>query len=385
MNIVKNKKIAIIGGGPGGLTLGRLLQMNGANVNVYERDFNEDVRVQGATLDLHEESGLRALLNAGLMEAFKANYRPGADKMRITDNHATIFYDDHKEVSKETFGGKFSRLEIDRGPLRKILLQSLEPGTVIWESHFLKMAQVGTGWKLEFKNGTTATADIVIGADGANSAIRPLITPLKPFYSGVTAVEGHVYDAETTTPKIYEMVKGGKIFAFGGEKDFIVSATGDGSLDFYSSWKTGENWVSDSGIDFANKAQVISWFKQAFSEWDSIWLELFENAKSPFIPRPIYCMPLDQTWDALPNLTLVGDAAHLMPPFAGEGVNMAMLDALELSECLIDSECKDVQSSIAAYEKQMRARASEAARESLENTKWMHSENAMARMMEMFR
>ena len=83
----------------------------------------------------------------------------------------------------------------------------------------------------------------------------------------------------------------------------------------------------------------------------------FENAKTPFIPRLIYSMPLDQTWETLPNLTLIGDAAHVMPPFAGEGANMAMLDALELSEYLTDENCKTLQEAISVYEHHMRKRA----------------------------
>src|SRR6478736_5843288 len=102
--LLQNKKIAIIGGGPGGLTLARLLQLKGINVKVYERDFSRDVRVQGATLDLHHESGLKALEEAGLMDAFKANYRPNADRLRIVDENAQIFLDDHSEESTGDFG-----------------------------------------------------------------------------------------------------------------------------------------------------------------------------------------------------------------------------------------------------------------------------------------
>ena len=151
----QNKKIAIVGGGPGGLTLARLLQIKDADVRVFERDFNKEVRVQGATLDLHEESGLAALEKAGLMDAFKANFRPGAEMMRITDHQATIFYDEHAELSEKTFGGKYYRPEIDRGPLRHILLESLKPGTVVWDSHFVSMDKKDAGWQLNFKNGNT--------------------------------------------------------------------------------------------------------------------------------------------------------------------------------------------------------------------------------------
>ncbi|MDB5136524.1 MAG: FAD-dependent monooxygenase [Mucilaginibacter sp.] len=377
MNIIKNKEIAIVGGGPGGLTLARLLQMSGVDVKVYERDISKDARSQGATLDLHEESGLAALRKAGLMEAFRANYRPGADKLRIMDKNAQIIIDEHAGTKDET-----DRPEIDRGPLQQILLDSLLPGTVIWDSHFISLAQQNDAVKLDFKNGTSAFADIVIAADGANSKIRPYITHVKPFYAGITAVEGAIYHSETASPKIHKLLSGGKIFAMGDEKSLILSAKGDGSLAFYTGCKTSEYWYRDGGINFSDKAQVIAWFKEEFSGWDTVWLELFENANAPFVPRPQYCMPLDQTWETLPNLTMLGDAAHLMPPYAGEGVNMAMLDALELSKCLTGDNFPDVRSAIAVYEKQMRIRAAETAMDTMESTAALHSPGAISFLME---
>jgi 2-polyprenyl-6-methoxyphenol hydroxylase-like FAD-dependent oxidoreductase len=379
MHTISNKKIAIVGGGPGGLTLARLLQLSAANVNVYERDVNKDVRVQGATLDLHDDSGLMALRKAGLMDAFKANFRPGADKIRIIDKNANILLDEDVNEKDEMF-----RPEIDRGPLRNILLASLQPNTVIWNSYLIAMEQINNTWKLEFQNGTTALADIVIAADGTNSKIRPLITSVRPFYAGVTIVEGAVYNAEIAAPKIHQLLNGGKIFAMGDEKTLIVSSKGDGSLVFYTGCKTDEYWFRNSGIDFTDKTQVLTWFQQEFSGWDSIWLELFENADTPFILRPQYCMPLDQTWNTLPNLTMLGDAAHVMPPYAGEGVNMAMLDALELSNCLTNETFPDLQTAIAFYEKQMLTRFAEVAAVTLAQTASLHSPDAIANMIEMF-
>ncbi|QIP16931.1 FAD-dependent monooxygenase [Spirosoma aureum] len=377
MNILNNKKIAIVGGGPGGLTLARLLQMSGVDVQVYERDMHKDARPKGATLDLHEESGLAALHEAGLMEAFNANYRPGADKLRIVDKNATILFDDDANGKEET-----ARPEIDRGPLQTILLDSLQPTTVVWNSHFVSLSPQNDSWKLDFKNGTSVIADVVIAADGANSKIRPYITPIKPFYSGVTGIEGTVYQSETASPTIHELLNGGKIFAMSDEKSLIVSSKGDGSLVFYTGCKTDEYWSQESGIDFSDKAQVLAWFKVTYSGWDSVWEELFDNATAPFVPRPFYCMPLDQTWKALPNLTMLGDAAHLMPPYAGEGVNMAMLDALELSKCLTSDDFPDIQSAIASYEKQMRTRASATAFATLESTAALHSPEAISFLME---
>jgi 2-polyprenyl-6-methoxyphenol hydroxylase-like FAD-dependent oxidoreductase len=353
--------------------------MNGANVKVYERDINREARVQGATLDLHQESGLEALRQAGLTEAFTANYRPGAGRLRVLDKQAMIRLDDHERNLFEE-----DRPEIDRGPLREILLDSLQPDTVVWNSHFQSMKPVGDSWMLRFKNGSTALADIVIAADGANSKIRPFITPIKPFYSGITIVEGAVHNSETASPNIHKLLKGGKIFALDDSKSLIVSAKGDGSLAFYTGCKTDESWSTTSGINFNDNAQVLAWFQNEFTGWAPVWSELIINAEPHFIPRPQYCMPLNQSWKALPNLTMIGDAAHLMPPYAGEGVNMAMQDALELSLCLTSSQFADVQSAIAHYEQHMRARASEAAQMTLDSTAMLHSPDSLNNLIELF-
>jgi len=350
--------------------------MSGADVTVYERDANQNARQQGATLDLHQESGLRALEQAGLTEAFKANYRPGAEKLRIMNKTAGMVLDEHLKPRQENL-----RPEIDRGPLQQILLDSLRAGTVIWGSHFETLTPQNGSWKLTFKSGASAMADLVIAADGANSKLRPYITPVKPYYYGITVLEGVIYASATASPKIHRLLKGGKIFALGDEKSLVVSSKGDGSLVFYTGCKTPEYWSRESGIDFSDKAQVLNWFKTEYAGWDMVWQELFENAAMPFVVRPQYCMPPGQTWQTLPNITMLGDAAHLMPPFAGEGVNMAMLDALELSNCLTGDKFPEVYSAIAAFEKQMCKRASEAANESLYAAEELHSANAIAFIM----
>lgn len=382
--VIKDKRIAIVGGGPGGLTLARLLQLKGADVTVYDRDINRDARLQGGALDLHAESGLAALDKAGLMEEFKAHYRPGAELTRVVDNQATIHSDQHAEANTETFGSKYHRPEIDRGPLRNLLLDSLKPGTVVWDSHILSVERTAGAWKLVFENGNSALADLVIGADGANSKMRPFVTEVKPFWTGITMLEGSIKDAEKTAPTIHRLLKGGKIFAYGNEKTLIVSSKGDGSLGFATSCKTSEFWYKESGIDFTDNRQVLAWFKQEFSEWSSAWHELFESETTLFIPRPQYCMPLNQVWEAQSDITLIGDAAHWMPPFAGEGVNMAMLDALQLSEALTDPAWTDAKAAIASYEKQMFRRFAKIGQTTLFNTAWMHQPKALDTMLSMF-
>jgi 2-polyprenyl-6-methoxyphenol hydroxylase-like FAD-dependent oxidoreductase len=382
--LLENKQVAIIGGGPGGLTLARLLQLQNANVKVYERDLNKDARVQGSPLDLHDESGLAAIHKADLFEEFKNNFMPGADKTLILDENAKIFFSDHETNVEEDFGNEYFRPEIDRGALRKILLEFLQPETIVWNSHFISMEPQNEGWLLSFKNGESFYADIVIGSDGANSKIRPYITDIKAFYSGITMLEGNVYESKKATPVIDSLLNGGKIMAFGNAKNILLGQKGDGALGFYASFKAPENWAVTNGLDYSDKSQILEWFKKEYPEWSNIWYELFENVSVPFIPRPIYCMPLDQDWKTLPNVTIIGDAAHVMPPFAGEGANMAMRDALELSEYLTSDQYKTVQEAISNYEISMRKRASKAAQESLENGEKMHSENSLTTMLEFF-
>lgn len=382
--LLANKQVAIVGGGPGGLTLARLLQLKGVNVKVYERDMDKDARLVGSPLDMHEGSGMAALIKAGLLDEFKKNFRPGADKKIIVNEQAVIQFSDHDTKPVEDFGNAAFHPEIDRGPLRNILLDSLQPGTILWNRHFISLEAAGEGWQLRFKNADPAYADIVIAADGANSRIRPYLTDARPFYTGITMLEGNVHNAEKSVPTIYTLLNGGKLMAFGNEKNLLMGLKANGDLTFYATFKPAANWAASSGLEYSDNKQMLAWFRETYTGWSSAWYQLFEKASTPFIPRPITCMPLDQSWIPLPNLTMIGDAAHVMPPFAGEGANMAMLDALELSEYLTTGKYSAIHEAITAFENSMRKRSAVAARQSLDNGERMHSANALEQMLKIF-
>ena len=380
MMLLDNKQVAIVGGGPAGLALAKLLQLKNTNVKVYERDVNRDVRVQGATLDLHEGTGLEALKRAGLLSEFYKHHRPVASKMRLTDGLLNIVFDDHgfAAITAET------RPEIDRAPLRDILLNALKPGTVTWDSHFVAMEKENNGWRLFFKNGSDAYADLVVAADGANSKVCPYLSDVKPVYSGVTLIEGNIHDAEKHTPNLFAFAKGGKVMAFDHEQFIGYGTKEDRSIMFVVNFKTPETWLAQSGIDFNNKEEVLSWFKSEFTNWSDEWDEFFKNNAVYFIPRPQYYFPFDQSWETDESLTMVGDAAHRMPPYAGEGANVALQDAFELADCLTGNQFTDIKTAIAWFEKDMVTRGAKATKETLENAERMFSKTGLAQMSDFF-
>lgn len=381
--LLQDKKVAIIGGGPGGLTLARLLQQQGVEVKVYERDATPQIRQQGATLDLHYESGLKALRAAGLLAEFKQHYRPGAERFTITDSQAVVHYTERNNEPLQDIDSERARPEIDRGPLRDLLLASLRENTVVWNSKFSALAAQGSGWQVVFENGTAAYADLVVAADGASSKVRKYLTDIRPLYAGITIVEGNIYHAATNAPRLWELTNGGKVYALGGHKTIVLSAKGEGSLSVYTSTREPENWAKTSGIDFSDKAQVFAWFKQRFSDWSPDWDELFASSETWFTPRPQYYFPATQAWPTLPNLTMLGDAAHAAPP-SGEGVNLALLDALELGAALGTENFSTVPEALAAFEKKMLCRAAVETEATLQLTEALHSEHNLRYMLDFF-
>jgi len=392
--LLENKQVAIIGGGMGGLLLARLLQMQNINVKVYERDISDKVRVQGSPLDLHENSGLKAMKKADLLQEFYANVRTNASKARIVNKDFELKFDEHLDSNSTSISNLNPNLlqdiskprpEIDRSELRNILLHSLLPETIVWNSHFLSMEKENEGWRLHFKNETDFYADLVIAADGANSKVRSYLNAEKPIYSGITMLEGTIYNAKQNAPNLFEFSKGGKVLAFGNQQTIMYGTKGDGSLMFYLSSKIPEKWISENDLNFKNNQEIFEWFKEVYKKWSPKWHELLLSDELFFIPRPQYYFPYNQTWETQDNLTMIGDAAHRMPPFAGKGANLAMLDALELSEFLTSSQFKDMKSAISYFEKQMLSRAAKATEETLKNGKHLHSKDALEKLISIFK
>jgi 2-polyprenyl-6-methoxyphenol hydroxylase-like FAD-dependent oxidoreductase len=377
MRAIEGKKIAIVGGGPGGLTLARLLQMRGADVAVYERDPSRDARVQGSALDLHEDSGLAALEAAGLIDAFWANHRPDLDRLRLTDQNGTILHDHRRNMS-----GAGKRPEIERGPLREILLDSLRPDTVHWDRKLESAEQRGEKVALQFAGGASVLADVAIGGDGANSRLRELVTPIRPEYVGVTLIEGVVAAAKDAAPELWDLLGGAALIALGNERTIGMGTKPDRSILFYAGLKCADA-DGRQRLEEANTADKrVAWFHANFEGWSELWTPLFSKASS-MVWRPLLVCPPDQYWEPKPNATLIGDAAHVMPPYAGEGVNMAMLDALVLSRQMLGEA--ELSQAIASYETEMFARMRHMTEDTMSNTEMFYAPDASDRVVNLFR
>ncbi|HEX7817185.1 NAD(P)/FAD-dependent oxidoreductase [Dyella sp.] len=347
-------RIAIVGGGPGGLTLARILHVHGVDTVVFERDSHALERPQGGTLDLHDDGGLLALDHGRLLDAFAPIARYDDQGTRLYDKKGQLLFADDDASAG-------NRPEVDRTALRDMLLASLPPGSVRWGCQLHQLIDQGDGrWSLELEHGTEGPFDLVVGADGTHSRVRPLLSPYKPQYSGLTFVELGIDDVDRSHPAIAALVGHGKMGVEADGRSLIVQRNGHAHIRGYAIFRVPLDWPARR-FDLASPASVRAGLLQEFAGFAENILELFHAANDHFTARPILALPVGHYWPHRRGLTLLGDAAHVMSPFGGDGVNNAMLDAAELARALI--EHADVDQAIAAYEPPMFARTEPSAKE----------------------
>ncbi|PSK88805.1 FAD-dependent oxidoreductase [Taibaiella chishuiensis] len=347
--LLYGKNVAIIGAGPAGLTLANLLQQQGARVRVYEREPDALTAARGGTMELHAGAALKALAQTGLEGKVALVHRPESTRLKMYDKYKALVL----EVPPGAAGGHHP--EADRKEICLALAASLAPGTLQWGRHFKTLAIKDNRYELQFMQGQSETADIVIGADGARSSIRPFLTPVQAMYSGSTLIHGVTADPVKTCPELYAMVQQGTLFAVGNGKSIIVQEKGNSSLEFYCSIGATPEGELAAATNFQDRAAVVQQLETLYAGWHPVFYELFASARA-FVPRAVYATPATQHWKTQPNLTLIGDAAHVIPSFASAGVNMAMLDACELAAQLGNSSHKSIGAAISAYEQEMLAR-----------------------------
>lgn len=365
-------EIAIVGAGPGGLTLARILHLNGIDAVVYERESSRDTRGQGGMLDIH--SGQRALYEAGLLDRFHAIARGEGQDMRLLEPDGTLLLQEDTPDD-----APLERPEVDRADLRDLLLDSLPEDAVRW-GHAFTSADNGL---LRFADGGSATYDLLVGADGANSRVRALLTDARPTHIGQNVVELGIPDIDHTHPDLAAMIGRGNYWVLGNGLSLAAQRNGDGrvriGLSFYH---TDEDWFATSGIPFDDPAAARARLIDLLAGWDPRFTALIAACDDTVVPRPITALPVGLTWPSRPDVTLLGDAAHLMPP-VGEGANMALLDGALLGLALA-ARPNDFPTAVEEYEREMFERTSAAARMSIRIQEILMSPDAGRRMLAFF-
>ncbi|MFF7053433.1 FAD-dependent oxidoreductase [Streptomyces griseorubiginosus] len=369
-----NSPVTIIGAGLGGLTLARVLHVHGIASTVYEAEASPTARSQGGMLDIHDYNGRLALEAAGLLDEFHGLVLEGREAARLVAPDGTVLFDQPDD-------GTGGRPEVQRGELRQLLLDSLPAGTVRWGHKVSGTRALGGGrHEVSFADGSAVVTDLLVGADGAWSRVRPLLSAAVPAYTGMSCVEVYLHDSDTRHPASAKVVGGGALYALAPGKGFVTHRERGGNLHTYVMLARPREWFAD--IDFTDSAAAVARIAAEFDGWAPELTALITDADTGPVLRPFAALPAEHRWERVPGVTLIGDAAHVAAP-NGEGANLAMLDAAELAKSLA-AHPDDIEAALTAYEEPMFPRSTETASEGTELFTLMFGEDTPRGLIEMF-
>ncbi|KAJ5198026.1 uncharacterized protein N7498_007143 [Penicillium cinerascens] len=394
--------IAIIGAGPSGLLLARLLEVNGVtDYVVYERDDSSTPGPwqQGGSLDLHGPSGQLALKEAGLFDEFNTVYaRWDASKIHILkDSGETI----------GRFGEGRDAPEIDRLQLRQLLLGSIPAHKVKWDHGVRSIEKKETNGRggicndciIHFANGTSGSGfKLIVGADGGWSKVRPLISSAQPVYSGKMYIEGNISHSNPSYKTALELAGPGMMMAIGQWKSLALQQGADGTYRMYFGVVVPEDFYSHRDGSAVEKTEAVRQMMLSSDKFYANWAPQLKaiavNAEGPFRAWTLHYLKAEEVgWkrDAATGVTLLGDAAHLSTPFVGEGVNCAMYDAVLLAKCLVrlcDGGLSfhsvpeaSLDEALASYENEMFGRGRDLIQRSAKSESVLFSENGVENIL----
>ncbi|WVQ67830.1 uncharacterized protein L199_006035 [Kwoniella botswanensis] len=332
------RPIVIVGAGPSGLLLAKYLEQNHVPVVVYESDPHADYRPQGGTLDLHEDTGLLALKETGLLGEARGMMRSEGEAMKVVDKTGKIWLDENvqedreeratdelKEIGEQ--GVIRGRPEIDRTDLRNLLIRSLSPSTVEWDHKIDSIIPLSqSSYQLSFVDKPSITTPYLVGADGAFSLVRPLLHDIQPQYSGISMYELDIPQSNLTSHLEGYIGKGALMMLDEG-KAMMPQMNSGRRCKVYLALKVPIDWQKLHPLPEDSKRE---WLCGLFEGWTEEVKEIIMASEEGSIKqRKIYQFDPELSWKTdKTGVTVMGDAAHVMSPFAGEGVNQALADAL---------------------------------------------------------
>lgn len=361
------QKVAIVGGGMGGLATARSLSNKGFEVQIYEQA--NALKAVGASLSL-APNGLNSLdaIEPGIVELLK---QAGSEQRSHTLKRST---GEIIATTPITYMQKYGQpmLSIHWSRAQAILASALPPDRLHLQHHCVGFEQFDSGVKLFFSDGKTVETDLLIGADGIHSIVRQnLIGDGPPNYADRVSWRAVLqFDSDRLSPNT------STLFTSADGKNFLLIDLGEGYTFWGASILCDENLVNQEAT--TPKTRVL----QQFAGWAEPVGAIVEATPEPeIIERPIYDRPPLQSWSS-GRVMLLGDAAHPIVPSLGQGANTAFEDACEFAEYLANSP--SIEAAFKAFETSRIPRtAAIYARSALENHRSYEadSETALRQMM----
>lgn len=327
-------RVAIIGGGIGGLSAAHALTRRGIDVTVHEQA--SQLGEVGAGVQL-APNGFRALARHGLgdeIERLGVRFRPGSVYLRKDGTVVSPSVIASEDGTTGVYG-------VHRADLLSILADRLPDGVIRTGHRAASFSQDADGAAVEFDDGESVSADVVIGADGIHSVLRAeVVEPTTPVHSGSVAYRGLVPAGQVPEwdPTIWQMW-------MGDGKHFLVFPVRGGELINYvgfipTSEETSESWSAAGDPDR---------LRAEFAGWDPAVVNLLSRVESTFWWGLYDREPIDR-WTS-GRLALLGDAAHPMLPHLGQGANQAIEDGAALAVFLEGVDAADAPSALRRYER----------------------------------
>ena len=355
-------KIAIVGGGIGGLTAALALSQNPYDITVFER--SAGIREIGAGVQISPNAG-RLLHSLGL----------GASYSEISVNpHRVVFrrWEDDSIIRATDLDESFISqhqvplANVARNELVEIIGNAVAVRTNVtmkFSIHVVSVEPGGSSSVVLFSDGSSQTFDIVIGADGIHSVVRPCVGGVdKPRFSGSAAYRALVPRSAVEDLPIDVTNR------MGPDRHVVSYFIGRNRSHLNLVCISPEDsWESESWTEQGTMEDLYS----RFEGWSSDFLSLLGRVEEPVFRWALYDRePLEQ-W-GLGTTTLLGDACHPMLPFMAQGSCQAIEDAVVLARCLSDVSTSDAVSALRRYEDARQGRTAQVQTSSLMNRDLFH-------------